>query len=85
STLMNILGCLDYATEGSYTINGRETRDLEDHELAELRRDHFGFIFQRYHLLPHLSAMHNVEMPSIYAGVTEAQRHSRAKELLARL
>lgn len=85
STLMNILGCLDYATDGSYTISGRETRDLADQELAELRRDHFGFIFQRYHLLPHLSAMHNVEMPAIYAGVPEGQRHSRAKELLARL
>ncbi|MCO7572037.1 MacB family efflux pump subunit [Pseudomonas chlororaphis] len=85
STLMNILGCLDYATDGSYTISGRETRDLGDQELAELRRDHFGFIFQRYHLLPHLSAMHNVEMPAIYAGVSEGQRHSRAKELLARL
>jgi len=59
STLMNILGCLDYATAGSYRINGQETRDLDDQALAELRRDYFGFIFQRYHLLPHLSAMHN--------------------------
>lgn len=85
STLMNILGCLDYATAGSYKINGQETRDLDDQALAELRRDYFGFIFQRYHLLPHLSAMHNVEMPAIYAGVPELQRHSRARELLARL
>nr|QLY89266.1 integral membrane protein [Pseudomonas sp.] len=85
STLMNILGCLDYATGGSYRINGRETRDLDDQALAELRRDYFGFIFQRYHLLPHLSAMHNVEMPAIYAGTGEARRHDRARELLARL
>jgi len=85
STLMNILGCLDYATAGSYKINGQETRDLDDQALAELRRDYFGFIFQRYHLLPHLSAMHNVEMPAIYAGIPAPQRHARARELLARL
>ncbi|ROO00833.1 macrolide ABC transporter permease/ATP-binding protein MacB [Pseudomonas moraviensis] len=85
STLMNILGCLDYATAGSYKINGRETRDLDSEALAELRRDYFGFIFQRYHLLPHLSAMHNVEIPAIYAGTPELQRHARARELLARL
>ncbi|MGX9865083.1 MacB family efflux pump subunit [Pseudomonas moraviensis] len=85
STLMNILGCLDYATAGSYKINGRETRDLDSEALAELRRDYFGFIFQRYHLLPHLSAMHNVEIPAIYAGTPEPQRHARARELLARL
>ncbi|MGY2224668.1 MacB family efflux pump subunit [Pseudomonas gingeri] len=85
STLMNILGCLDYATAGSYRINGRETRDLGNEELAELRRDYFGFIFQRYHLLPHLSALHNVEMPAIYAGTGESKRHGRARELLDRL
>ncbi|MBK5540916.1 MacB family efflux pump subunit [Pseudomonas sp. TH07] len=85
STLMNILGCLDYATAGSYQVNGRETRDLDNQELAELRRDYFGFIFQRYHLLPHLSALHNVEMPAIYAGTPESQRHQRATELLGRL
>ena len=85
STLMNILGGLDYATAGSYKINGIETRSLGDEQLAELRRDYFGFIFQRYHLLAHLSALHNVEMPAIYAGTPETQRHSRARELLARL
>ncbi|MGB3125663.1 MAG: MacB family efflux pump subunit [Pseudomonas sp.] len=85
STLMNILGGLDYATAGSYKINGIETRSLGDEQLAELRRDYFGFIFQRYHLLAHLSALHNVEMPAIYAGTPESQRHSRARELLERL
>lgn len=85
STLMNILGGLDYATAGSYKINGIETRSLGDEQLAELRRDYFGFIFQRYHLLAHLSALHNVEMPAIYAGTPQSQRHSRAGELLARL
>lgn len=85
STLMNILGGLDYATAGSYKINGIETRSLGDEQLAELRRDYFGFIFQRYHLLAHLSALHNVEMPAIYAGTPETARHSRARELLTRL
>jgi len=85
STLMNILGGLDYATAGSYTINGIETRSLGDEQLAELRRDYFGFIFQRYHLLAHLSALHNVEMPAIYAGTPETARHSRARDLLTRL
>lgn len=74
STLMNILGGLDYATAGSYKINGIETRSLGDEQLAELRRDYFGFIFQRYHLLAHLSALHNVEMPAIYAGTPETAR-----------
>ena len=85
STLMNLLGCLDYATAGSYRINGQETRDLDNQALAELRRDYFGFIFQRYHLLPHLSALHNVEIPAIYSGTAQAQRHARARELLVRL
>ncbi|BAP45367.1 MacB family efflux pump subunit [Pseudomonas sp. 21LCFQ02] len=85
STLMNILGCLDQPSAGSYRINGQETRELDDQALAELRRDYFGFIFQRYHLLPHLSAMHNVEMPAIYAGTAPEERHSRARRLLERL
>src|SRR5476651_966630 len=85
STLMNVLGCLDHATAGSYKVNDRETRSLGDQELAALRRDYFGFIFQRYHLLPHLSALHNVEIPAIYAGTPEARRHERAAELLTRL
>nr|WP_200997448.1 MacB family efflux pump subunit [Pseudomonas cichorii] len=85
STLMNILGCLDHASGGSYKVNGQETRDLDDEELAALRREHFGFIFQRYHLLPHLDAVRNVEIPAVYAGKSQAQRHKRAEELLARL
>src|SRR5450830_788917 len=85
STLMNVLGCLDHANSGSYKVDGRETSTLSDDELAELRRDHFGFIFQRYHLLPHLGATHNVEMPAVYAGTGETKRYSRAQELLVRL
>ncbi|AHF67687.1 MULTISPECIES: MacB family efflux pump subunit [Pseudomonas syringae group] len=85
STLMNVLGCLDHADAGSYKVSGRETHALTDDELAALRRDHFGFIFQRYHLLGHLSAVNNVEMPAIYAGVGESARNDRAQELLSRL
>ncbi|WP_058975596.1 MacB family efflux pump subunit [Pseudomonas syringae] len=85
STLMNILGCLDHASAGSYQVNGQETREQDDDALAALRRDHFGFIFQRYHLLPHLDAVRNVEIPAIYAGTAQVKRHERAQALLTRL
>ncbi|ODP32241.1 macrolide ABC transporter permease/ATP-binding protein MacB [Pandoraea sp. ISTKB] len=85
STLMNILGCLDHPSEGSYRVAGRETRDLDADALAQLRREHFGFIFQRYHLLPHLDAASNVEMPSVYTGTPHAARRSRSVMLLERL
>ncbi|OCG18389.1 MacB family efflux pump subunit [Gilliamella sp. App4-10] len=85
STLMNILGCLDKPTTGTYSIGGRTTSKLSLDELAELRREHFGFIFQRYHLLNALTAQGNVEIPAIYAGVTSEQRQKRADEILTRL
>ncbi len=85
STLMNILGCLDTPTRGSYRVAGRETRALQPDELAELRREHFGFIFQRYHLLSDLTAQGNVEVPAVYAGRTRAQRQARSAALLERL
>ncbi|MFT4089444.1 MAG: MacB family efflux pump subunit [Asticcacaulis sp.] len=85
STLMNILGCLDRPTGGLYTVDGRETGRLAPDELAELRREHFGFIFQRYHLLGDLTALGNVEVPAIYAGVPAAERKHRAGALLERL
>jgi len=85
STLMNILGCLDKPSAGTYHVAGRETGKLDADELAQLRREHFGFIFQRYHLLSDLSALGNVEIPAIYAGVTGAARHARASALLQRL
>ncbi|GGP24731.1 macrolide ABC transporter ATP-binding protein/permease MacB [Silvimonas amylolytica] len=85
STLMNILGCLDRPSSGSYQVAGRETRELETDELATLRREYFGFIFQRYHLLPHLSAEENVEIPAVYAGTDKHQRRERARALLSRL
>ena len=85
STLMNILGCLDRPSKGVYRVAGRETSRLEPDELAQLRREHFGFIFQRYHLLSDLNATGNVEVPAIYAGAPGAERHERAQALLARL
>ena len=85
STLMNILGCLDKPTDGSYKVNGKETRELEPDELAQLRREYFGFIFQRYHLLGDLTAEGNVEVPAIYAGVDSTSRHERSNELLTNL
>lgn len=85
STLMNILGCLDRATSGTYRIAGRDVSELDADELARLRREHFGFIFQRYHLLPSLTALGNVEMPAIYEGMPPADRKARAAELLRRL
>ncbi|WP_111858809.1 MacB family efflux pump subunit [Acinetobacter sp. CFCC 10889] len=85
STLMNILGCLDKPTSGSYKVKGRETGQLEPDELAQLRREYFGFIFQRYHLLGDINAAANVEVPAIYAGVNPTARQERSKELLTEL
>lgn len=85
STLMNILGLLDRPTSGRYQISGRQTAHLDPDESAQFRRAHFGFIFQRYHLLPELTAAGNVEMPAIYAGQPIAQRRRRAAALLGRL
>ncbi|UJW87711.1 MacB family efflux pump subunit [Devosia sp. SL43] len=85
STLMNILGCLDRPSGGTYEFAGKDVGKLAPDALAELRREHFGFIFQRYQLLPDLDAVENVEMPAIYAGVDGAARRKRAIDLLTRL
>jgi macrolide transport system ATP-binding/permease protein len=85
STLMNILGCLDRPSAGTYRIAGRETGQLGADELAALRREYFGFIFQRYHLLADLDAVGNVEVPAIYAGKDGVERRQRAEALLQRL
>ncbi|SHM37546.1 MacB family efflux pump subunit [Roseibium suaedae] len=85
STLMNILGCLDRPSSGSYEVNGVEISMLEPDDLSRLRREHFGFIFQRYHLLPELNAIGNVEIPAIYAGLDASHRRERAVSLLERL
>jgi len=85
STLLNVLGCLDRLNEGSYLIAGGDTAALDADQLAALRRARFGFVFQRYNLLPQLSALGNVEMPSIYAGLAPQERHRHALALLERL
>jgi macrolide transport system ATP-binding/permease protein len=85
STLMNLLGCLDRPSAGDYRIAGRSTATLQPDDLAALRREHFGFVFQRYHLLTELTALGNVEMPAVYAGMAPAERRARALALLDRL
>ncbi|WP_047288034.1 MacB family efflux pump subunit [Pseudomonas protegens] len=85
STLMNILGCLDRPTSGEYLFAGENVAHLDSDELAWLRREAFGFVFQGYHLIPSGSAQENVEMPAIYAGTPAAERHARAAALLERL
>ncbi|MDY2562924.1 MacB family efflux pump subunit [Pseudomonas syringae] len=85
STLMNILGCLDRPTSGEYLFAGENVAALGSDELAWLRREAFGFVFQGYHLIPSGSAQENVEMPAIYAGTPAAERHARAAALLDRL
>jgi macrolide transport system ATP-binding/permease protein len=85
STLMNLLGCLDTPSEGRFRIGGRDTGHLDADELAALRREHFGFIFQRYHLLAHLNAQGNAELPAVYTGVSAGARAPRAQLLLQRL
>ncbi|MFM4852843.1 MacB family efflux pump subunit [Aeromonas caviae] len=85
STLMNLLGCLDRPSGGQYLFRGQDTATLDALSLARLRCHHFGFIFQRYHLLPHLNAAANVEIPAIYAGTARLDRQARARTLLTRL
>mgnify|MGYP000075278088 CR=1 FL=1 len=85
STLMNLLGCLDRPSGGQYLFRGQDTATLDALSLARLRCHHFGFIFQRYHLLPHLDAAANVEIPAIYAGTSRPERQIRARTLLTRL
>nr|WP_265437587.1 MacB family efflux pump subunit [Aeromonas media] len=84
STLMNLLGCLDQPSEGAYLVAGRDTATLSRDELAALRREHFGFIFQRYHLLTDLDARANVEVPALYAGLDPVARRQRSETLLTR-
>lgn len=85
STLMNIIGCLDRPTEGQYLYDGQDVGEMDAEGRARLRRAHFGFIFQRYQLLPDLDALSNVEVPAIYAGHPVSRRRDRARALLARL
>ncbi|MGL6364364.1 MacB family efflux pump subunit [Aeromonas veronii] len=85
STLMNLLGCLDSPSSGQYLFRGQDTATMDALALARLRCHHFGFIFQRYHLLPHLNAAANVEIPAVYAGTSRPDRQARARQLLGRL
>jgi len=85
STLMNIIGLLDRPTSGDYRFNGRDVGQLDRDELAALRRQAFGFVFQQYNLIPTINALENVEMPAAYAGIPVEQRLARAKDLLAQL
>jgi putative ABC transport system ATP-binding protein len=83
STLMNILGCLDTATSGSYELNGVNVSTMTDDELAEIRNKEIGFIFQTFNLLPRTTALENVALPMIYAGVSKTDRIKRAEKVLA--
>lgn len=85
TTLMNIIGCLDVATSGEYILNGNEISGLDETDLAQIRNKEIGFIFQQFQLLPRFSALENVELPLIYAGLPEKVRRERAKDILGRL
>ena len=82
STCMNIIGCLDVPTYGTYRLNGRDVGKMNRNELAAVRNEMLGFIFQQYNLLPKLNLMENVEVPLVYAGISRAERHIRAREVL---
>jgi putative ABC transport system ATP-binding protein len=83
STFMNVLGCLDTPTAGRYWLNGRQVSELDEDELARIRNELIGFVFQTFNLLPRATALHNVELPLIYAGVGSKERRRRAEEKLA--
>ena len=82
---MNILGCLDRPSSGSYHLNGEAVEDLDDDALADLRNQQLGFVFQQFHLLPHATALENVMLPMIYAGISAQQRREKASEALERV
>jgi len=85
STLMNMIGCLDSPTAGEYWLNGHRVSELPDDELARIRNKEIGFVFQTFNLLPRATALHNVELPLVYAGVSAKERATRAQEALARV
>jgi putative ABC transport system ATP-binding protein len=85
STLMNLLGCLDTPTEGSYALNGVNVGELDDNQLSEIRNREIGFVFQTFNLLPRATALRNVELPLVYAGVPTADRRDHAFEALRRV
>ena len=85
STLMNLIGCLDTPTKGSYTLNGKEVASMNDDELARIRNEEIGFVFQTFNLLPRATALHNVELPLVYAGVPSRERQERARQALEKV
>ena len=82
TTLMNLIGCLDVPTSGTYELEGQNLKDLNDDQLADIRNQHIGFVFQSFHLLPKMDAMDNVALPLLYAGVPLQERRQRAEEAL---
>ena len=82
STLMNLLGCLDTPTSGTYVLNGRDVSHMTDDELADVRNKEIGFVFQTFNLLPRTTALDNVALPMVYAGYSKTERHARATEVL---
>jgi putative ABC transport system ATP-binding protein len=85
STLMNLIGCLDTPSKGSYLLNGKEVAAMNDDELARIRNEEIGFVFQTFNLLPRATALHNVELPLIYAGMPSKDRQERAKQALEKV
>lgn len=85
STLMNMLGCLDVPTSGSYYLNGKDVAAMKDNQLSEIRNQEIGFIFQGFNLIANLNAIENVELPLIYRGIGKSERHRLAKEALAKV
>ena len=83
STLMNLIGCLDTPSQGEYWLNGKNVSDMDDDELARIRNQEVGFVFQTFNLLARATALHNVELPLIYGGIGSTQRHEMAKQALA--
>ena len=85
STLMNLIGCLDTPSKGSYMLNEKQVSQMNDDELARIRNEEIGFVFQTFNLLPRATALHNVELPLVYAGVSGKDRQDRAKQALAKV
>jgi len=85
STLMNLIGCLDTPSKGTYLLNGKRVSDMNDNELARIRNEEIGFVFQTFNLLPRASALHNVELPLVYAGVPAKDRQVRARAALEKV
>src|SRR5262245_20039107 len=85
STLMNLIGCLDTPSKGSYLLNGKQVSQMNDNELARIRNEEIGFVFQTFNLLPRATALHNVELPLVYAGIASRDRVERARGALAKV